>query len=305
MHTATRVLAAVFAVSVAAGAHSAPRRPQERELRRRALTVDDANLTALPEIHVAKGVSTVLTFPVSLRESEGVFVADVKNVMEILTQSDRVILLVPKQDLSTPLALNATLADGTVLTFKLVSVPTDVDVQVDLTLALERRGLAESATALKASLARVRAQLDECQATSGTAGVTKIASLLVAQDLKSPHTFERMPASGGDKQSRLLVQARWVYRLFGTTFVVLDVDNRDPSRTWVLDRAEVRLAGHESAVEVKVLSAVSELHTLPPDVQERIVVAFTTPPRERNQGVTLSLFERDGGRHVVLENLDL
>lgn len=304
MRTRAWALLVILLASVGSEALAAPKRMTERELRRRALTVDDGNVSSLPEIHVAKGVSTVLTFPVPLRDA-GAFVADVKNVMEFLSQADRVVLLVPKQDLTSPLALNVTLADGTVLTFKLVSAPRDVDVQVDLTIALERSGSPESPAALKASLARVRAQLEECQAVSGEAGVAKLASLLAAQDLEAPHAFERRPARGGDKQSRLLVRARWVYQILGTTYVVLAVDNRDPSRTWVLDRAEVRLGGRSSGVDVKVLASITELHALPPDVEEKVVVAFATPARDKNQGLTLSLFEKDGGRHVILENLDL
>jgi len=296
-------LALVF-IFLALSAQAAPRRAPERELRRRSLTIDDANVSTLPEIHVAKGVSTVLTFPTQLKEA-GAFVADVRNVMEFLSQTDRVVLLVPKQDLTSPLALNVTLSDGTVLTFKLVSVPGDVDVQVDLSVSLERGGSPDSAAALKVSLAHARAELEECQEMSGSAGVTKLASLLVSQDLDSPHAFERRPAHGGDRQSRLLVQARWVYRLLGTTYVVLTVENRDPSRTWVLDRVEVRLSGGTSPTGVKVLSAMPEMQALPPDVEEKVVIAFATPVRERNQGVTVSLFEKDGRRHVVLENLDL
>jgi len=92
MRTAAKILAIFVAASLAGGTHAAPKRAHERDLRRRALTVDDANVSALPEIHVAKGVSTVLTFPVPLRDG-GAFVADVKNVMDILSQSERVVLL--------------------------------------------------------------------------------------------------------------------------------------------------------------------------------------------------------------------
>ena len=302
-----RVVAAIvlaLTLIVPALADAAPKAAKQRELRRRALTIDDANVSSLPEIHVAKGVSTVLTFPVALRDA-GAFVADVKNVMEFLSQTDRVVLLVPKQDLDTTLALNVTLADGTVLTFKLLSVRSDVDVQVDVAVALERRGTPESPAVLKASLEQVRAQLEECQAMSGAAGVAKLASLLVAQDLDSPQAFERRPVRGGDKQSRLLVQARWVYRVLGTTFVVFVVENRDPSRTWVLERAEVRLGGRASKTEVKVLAATAEFHALPPEGEEKVVVAFTTPPRDRGETMTVALFEKDGARHVVLDDLDL
>jgi hypothetical protein len=150
----------------------------------------------------------------------------------------------------------------------------------------------------------VRAQLDECQANSATAGVTSIASLFMQQNPEAPHAFERHAIHGRDKQSRLLVEARWVYRLLGMTYVVLTVENRDPVKSWALDRAEVKLLGG-SSVDVKVLSFQAELATLPPDVAEKIVVAFATPPQTLRQRVSLSLLEKEGARHVVLDALDL
>ena len=275
----------------------------KRELRRRSLTITDSNVSSLPEIRVAGGTATILSFQVALRDG-GAFIADVKGLMNPLSQSERFVVLVPKKDLPDALPVNVSLADGTVLTFKLVTTATDADAQVDVVLDLQKNAAPDSAAAIKTSLVSVRAQLDECQASTATAGVAKIASLFVQQSLDAPHAFERHAIHGGDKQSRLLVEARWVYRLLGMTYLVLTVENRDPAKPWVLDRAEVKLLG-SSSVDVKVLSVQAELATLPTDVAERIVVAFATPPHSARQKVSLSLLEKEGGRHVVLDGLDL
>jgi len=298
----------LLALPVVAAAGPVRPPPQEsselrRDFRRRALTIDDASVSSLPELHVAGGMATVLAFQVPLKEG-GAFIADVKGLMNPLSQSDQFLVLVPRKDLTAPLPLNVSLADGTVLTFKLISVPGDADAQVDVVVALDKHAAPDSAAALRTSLLSVRAQLDECQAGSATAGVGKIASLFVQQDLDAPHAFERHAIQGTDKQNRLLVEARWVYRLLGMTYLVLTVENRDPSKAWTLDRAEVKLVGATTA-DVKILSTQSELGSLPPDTGERVVVAFMTPQQVSRQRVTLSLFERDGSRHVVLDDLDL
>lgn len=297
-------VAPVATLAAASGrAPSAEAAQVKRELRRRTLAINDSNVSSLPEIHVAGGTATVVSFQVPLR-SGGAFIADVKGLMNPLSQSDRFLVLVPKKDLPGPLPLNVSLADGTVLTFKLLTIATDADAQVDVALDLERSAAPDSAAALKTSLVSVRAQLDECQAGSAAAGVAKIASLFIQQNLDAPHAFERHAIRGGDKQSRLLVEARWVYRLLGMTYLVLTVENRDPVKPWVLDRAEVKLLG-SSSVDVKVLSIQAELATLPPDVSEKVVVAFATPPQTAQQKVSLSLLEKEGARHVVLDGLEL
>ena len=296
--------APVATLAAASGrAPSAEAAQVKRELRRRTLAINDSNVSSLPEIHVAGGTATVVSFQVPLR-SGGAFIADVKGLMNPLSQSDRFLVLVPKKDLPGPLPLNVSLADGTVLTFKLLTIATDADAQVDVALDLERSAAPDSAAALKTSLVSVRAQLDECQAGSAAAGVAKIASLFIQQNLDAPHAFERHAIRGGDKQSRLLVEARWVYRLLGMTYLVLTVENRDPVKPWVLDRAEVKLLG-SSSIDVKVLSIQAELATLPPDVSEKVVVAFATPPQTAQQKVSLSLLEKEGARHVVLDGLEL
>jgi uncharacterized protein (TIGR02268 family) len=274
----------------------------KRELRRRAVTIDDASLTSVPEIRVAGGTPTILTFEVPVKEG-GAVLADVRGVFYPPTQTDRTVMLVPKVDLERPQPLNVSLADGTVLTFKLVTIPNEADVQVDISVALRGRAKPDSAAGLRMMNEQLRSELDECRDGAANAGATKLAALLLSQSLDRPQTFERRPLRAGDKQNRLLVEGRWAYRMLGLTYMIFTVENRDPQRSWVLERAEVRLTGGGDAVEVKVVAAQAELPILPPGTAERVVVAFETPPISASQRFKVSFHGKDGPRLVALEGL--
>ena len=273
-----------------------------RELRRRTITIDDASLTSVPEIRVAGGTPTILAFEVAVKEG-GAVLADVRGVFYPPTQTDRTVMLVPKSDLERPQPLNVSLVDGTVLTFKLVSVPNEADVQVDVAVALKTRARPDSAAALRMLNEQLRGELDECRDGAANTGATKLAALLLAQSLDQPQTFERRPLRAGDKQSRLLVEGRWVYRMLGLTYMIFTVENRDPQRSWVLDRVDVRLTGAGEAVDVKVVAAQAELPILPPGTAERVVVAFEAPPMSPSQRFRVSFHEKDGPRLVALEGI--
>jgi hypothetical protein len=91
--------------------------------------------------------------------------------------------------------------------------------------------------------------------------------------------------------------------MLGLTYMIFTVENRDPQRAWVLDRAEVRLTGSGDGVDVKVVAAQAELPILPPGTAERVVVAFETPPITAAQRFKVSFHEKDGPRLVALEGL--
>src|SRR5690348_16918259 len=63
----------------------------KRELRRRTITIDDASLTSVPEIRVAGGTPTILTFEVPVKEG-GAVLADVRGVFYPPTQTDRTVM---------------------------------------------------------------------------------------------------------------------------------------------------------------------------------------------------------------------
>jgi uncharacterized protein (TIGR02268 family) len=292
-------VAVVAAFSAAAQPRSQGGR---RELRHRTITIDDQSLMSLPEIHVAGGAATVITFPVPMKEG-GALLIDVKGVFFPPSQAERTVILVPKTDLESPAALNVSLADGTVLSFKLVTLPGESDVQVDVAVALSKRAAPNSAQALRALIDQLRADLDECQATSASAGAAKLASLILAQNVDEPQVFDRRPLRAGEKQNRILVHARWVYRLVGYTYLVFTVENRDPGSPWVLDRADVRLGSGNDSTDLKVIATTAEMAALPSDASERVVVAFQAPGEVGSRQLTVTLHEKGGGRRVVLAGL--
>ena len=292
----------IAAVAGEAGAAADPKAPARRELRRRILTIDDQTLGSLPELHVAGGSATILTFEIPVREN-GALITDTRGLFHPPTQTDKTVILVPKADLTQPAALSVTLSDGTVLSFKLVSVPREADVQVDVVLALESRASPDSAQALRTTIEQLRGELDECQASSASAGASKIAALLLGQNLAEPQVFDRHPLRGADKQNRLLVEARWIYRLVGLTYMLFTVENRDPAKPWMFGRAEVRLDGAGDAIDVKVLASASDVPLVAPGQESKVVVAFKTPAQGGAHRYTVTLVEKDGGRRVVLEGL--
>lgn len=305
------VMVAVPLLLVAQEALTAPKgsvaRPK-RELRRRTLTINDANANSVAEIHVAGGVPTTLVFEIPVKEN-GALLADVSKNFFPPQLTENAVLLVPRADVAPRrlTTLTVTLTDGTVLPFKLVSYPKDADIQVDVALAVEKHAAPGSAQALRATLTQVRSDLDECQANAGKAGISKVASLILSQDLDKPHSFtvSQYTAHRLDKQNRLLVEVKRVYRLFDLTYVVVTVENRDPSKVWVLDRPEVAVTGQSQPSDVKVMLHAAELSALPPGETEKIVIVFNTPKQDVQHRFNVSLLEKNGNRHVRLEDLNL
>ncbi len=297
----------LFFVSVTAAKASAVS-PMRRELRRRTLLITDASVHSVAEVHVARGTPTTLVFQVPLREN-GVLLADVGGHFYPAQVSERTLIViprrdVPRQDITT---LTVTLEDGTVLPFTLRTLRRQVDLQIDVQVALDKRAAPDSAPALKALSTQLRAQLDECKASSGAAGVTKLAALILAQDPAKPQAFnvQRHSVHYVDKQSRLWVEVTQVYRLFDLTYAVLTIQNRDPAKAWVLDRPEVALRGGGEGAELRVVSFTSDMASLAPDESAKVVVAFASPARGVGQEVVLSLLEKNGNRHFKVEGLAL
>src|SRR5947207_3322677 len=167
----------------------------------------------------------------------------------------------------------------------------------------EREVSPDSVEGLKQTIAQMQSRLDECQANAGSSGVSQIAALVLSQEPQSPtaRTFEGHPLKGADKQSRLLVRLQHIYRLFGHSYVLLTVENRDPSRTWVLDKPEVKLFGGRDSQSLKVLTFDTDLKTLPPAEVAKVVVVFDTPVQMVGQKYALTLLEKGGARHVTMD----
>ena len=302
------VIAGLLAI-VALPAVAAPGpKASGRQLKRRTITITDETLNTIPEIHVAGRIPTTVAFQVPLR-TDGILISDVNGAFpEKTPANEKSVVLLPGKDLSgkTPTTFTVTLADGTVLPFMLKSIPSEVDVQVDVVVKLEKSAPPDSAQALKRQLEEVNGELAECESTGDKAAIAKIAGLIVNQDPEKPDVFERRSAHKLDKQSRLLVEVKGAYRMFKYTYAVLTVQNRDPSRPWTLDRVELVAIGGTQNVGVHVETFASDRPTIGYDEVAKVVVAFKTPDlQDVNQRFFVALFEKGGSRHVRLEDLDL
>lgn len=289
-------------------APSAATRSTRRELVRRPLAITDSNATTIPEIHVAAGVPTTLVFAQPLKDSAPPLLANVGDLFFPLQYTTTSIILVPRRDVGSVITtLNVTLADGTALPFKLLAAAKTVDLQVDVSVNLEVTAAPDSLGALKASVAQLRADLDKCRATAGDAGLHKVADLIVAQDPAVPIAFlvERRNIHTADKQARLLVEARQLYRLFGYTYLVTTIENRDPTRAWLLDKPELRVEGGSEIIDVKLSAHTIAPSLIDPGETARLVIVYPTPARESGQRMTLNLREKNGSRHVTLSGLEL
>jgi uncharacterized protein (TIGR02268 family) len=278
----------------------------KRALKRRSLLVTDANFNEVQVVHVAAGVPTTLSFRQPLRP-ESVILADTTNAFLPVKATETSIVLIPKRDLGhrSMTTLTVTLADGTILPLLLSTISGEADIGVDITVSLVKQAPAESAAALKTSMVQLRSELDECRADQGSAGIAKLASLVLQQDLSRPQVFERHEVRRRDKQERLLVEVRQAYRIFGHTYLVVTLENRDPSRTWMLDRPEVSVTGSGQPIDVQVVAYQTETAAIAPNETGKVVVAFATPPQGSGNTFSLQLLEKNGSRHVKLDGLSL
>ncbi|MFT3714023.1 MAG: DUF2381 family protein [Archangium sp.] len=304
------MIALVVALLLAAPPSKKKSEPEvpRRELVRRSIAITDS--TREVEVHVAGGSPTTLVFPQNIAKYA---LVDAKGYFPAANQqrAGRLFILLPDKDVreGDAVTLQLTLEDGTLLPpLLLTSVPTASDLHVEMAVQLQQRASSESAVALKSQVTELQSKLDECQQSGGDRGASKVAELVLRQDFRKPVAFvvEKHPARRLDKQSRLLVEAHHVYRLFDVSYLVLTIENRDPDKLWVLERAEIALTSGSSNVEARVLDVAQEMSQgVPPGEEAKLVVSFKTPEQSADHQFTLRLLEKAGNRHVELDGLKL
>src|SRR4051812_41033797 len=233
------LVAQALALPTPTDTSSSQRRPVQRTI-----SITDESLSTVPEVHVgADWPTTLVSAPPLAKDNQAVMLAQPGHEFAPPKFTDTSVILIPRKDLPANggAALTVTLSDGNILSFKLVSIPKAVDLRVDVELKLSKRAAPDSPEALRTTLEQLRAQFEECQSSSGFAGVSKIGALVLAE--KSPAAVELRKLAKTDKQSRMLVSARYEYRLFGYAFVVLEIQNRDDTKIWELDGADIKLQG--------------------------------------------------------------
>lgn len=297
-------------VSVAAAPKvAAAKRPTQVEAAvggDRTLTITDA--TTMGEVKLAPpGQTTTLTFPIDVVPDKVVHADPKMRLFQPMAQG-ALIVITTKEALGpgTSVPLTVTLVDGTQLNFALIGATGPFDRFVRVELAMTERAGAGNAQRLKTQLQEVQSRLDECLHEGADEGVRKLGASILKQDLSKPDVFtveKRAYRSGIDKQNRLLVETHYLFRLFDLTYLVITTENRDPTKPWVLERAELSAVGSSAAVDVKVTSVEQELNVIPPGEMSKMVIAFRMPQLESSQRFTLKLFEKNGSRHFELTDM--
>jgi uncharacterized protein (TIGR02268 family) len=299
--------AVLAALALGLGAEKPSSHPAPpRRLERRTVAVTDASFHDVPVVHVAKGVPTTVSFGQTIRR-ESILLADTSDAFLPPRATDTTVVLIPIRDLAprTVATLTVTLADGTLVPLLLETDARVTDIAVDVAVNLSRKSAPESVSGLKTTVLQLRGELDECRGDSGKAGVAKLARLVLEQDVSGNVPMLRQEVHRRDKQERLLVELLRAYRLFGHTYLLLTVENRDPSAAWVLDRPELSAAGGRESMEVPVLAFEVDVPVLQPNETGHLVLAFRSPLTASGERFQLRLLEKNGTRHVRVEGLSL
>lgn len=277
-----------------------------RQLVQREIEINDENVNEVPMLRMAKDVPLMMTFsqplrgPIMLAEHEGNFA--------IQQQSDGVLLMAYREpNPKAVVTLTATVEDGTMVVFSIGPDSKETDVRVHVSVKLRRKATMDSPIVLKAINEELRGELDACHSMSGDDGIRKMAALALEQEMGRPLAFtvERRQMRKIDKQSRLLVEVKALYRLFEHSYLVLSVKNRDPDRVWVLEKPELESTGSRGKFPLKVVTFSTGKPQLAPDEEEKIVIAYQTPEESLGKHLMVRLKEKQGNRHVTLAGLDI
>jgi hypothetical protein len=279
---------------------------------RRTINLDETPNSVVPAIHVAKGFTTTLMFEAPIRA------VDLLDAGKIFAPppanpAAKSLYLTPLKDPgATVTTLVVTVGSGAEVPFQIVGTRSqkEVDLVVDVVgksgagAGTPAGPAAANPAACCTSAAQLRQELDECQASSSTDALRKIAGLILTQDASASQSmvFEGRAIHVLDKQNGLLVEAQRVYRLFGYTYLVVSVENRLADRPWVLDKPQIHFTG--AGADLAVVAFMTELPVLPPSESEKIVVLFATPPKAKST-IGLTLLEKSGTRHVNLTSIEL
>src|SRR5476649_905408 len=140
-----------------------PQASTQREPVQRTITITDDSLSSIPEIRVGADWPTTLVFSTPLsKDNQAVMLAQPGHEFAPPRFTDTSVILIPRRDLPANggAALTVTLADGNILSFKLVSIPKAVDLRVDIQLKLSKRATPDSPEALRVTLEQLRAQVE-------------------------------------------------------------------------------------------------------------------------------------------------
>ncbi len=197
--------------------------------------------------------------------------------------------------------LTVTLDDGRPLNFRVLVVrrsePADATVEVRVPAPP-----GELPAECEAAVQEVRDRLAECRDTRGDAGLRLVSEMLVAAPTEKA-AVEWRPVHYRDKQNRIFVEAVDAVRLYDFSWLRLRLESRDPGKAWVLGEVSAAVVGPGPRRQPVKVVYVVERPMLRGEEETLLVLAYRTPQAPSGASLEVTLLEKDGTRHVVLEGL--
>ncbi len=200
--------------------------------------------------------------------------------------------------------LTLTLADGRPLTFtvRLVPATASADASVEVRLPEDRHTLPARC---QAAVQEAKDALAECRESDPKRAVALIASLMLDAPEHGRLLQERQ-VHWRDKEHRIFIQVVDAVRLFGRTYLRLEVENRDGSgKPWRPGTATVSLVGPGPRLQSLPVVPVYQLQEIDAGQSAMVVLSVKTPQVAAGAHVRLTLEEKGGSRHLVIQGLAL
>jgi uncharacterized protein (TIGR02268 family) len=278
-----------------------------RELRSRRVVLSDSFAASVPEIRVATGVVTTITFEDAVIDARALQLEGRGSRVKLVAADEHAIVLKLLVE-PTPgerLVLHVPFADGkapTQATFALVSASSEVDSQVEVVREAQSAEACHSELVdAKAILVQKEAELAVLRAREGVNGP---AGLILAG----------MLGEGGVRAMRSLVSFSPDVR-HGLRVVLRSALSFRASE-WAAVSLEVRNAGEEpwspgmakltsmkTGKPVTVVSVSMRHAQLAPGESVLVVVETVPPPANAGEEFTLELFGADGGRALSINGV--
>lgn len=292
------------------GTGAAAAQSSARELKSRRVVLSGSFAASVPEIRVAPGVLTTLSFEDTAIDARALQLEGRGSRVKLVGADEHTVVLKPLVELGKGerMLLVVPFTDGrapTQATFALVSHPAEVDSQVEVVRE------AHSAEACQAELADAQARLAEKDAelqtlraraaANGPAGLI-LAGLLTEEGVKvarshvgaSPATQEalRVAGVGGVLSFRA---AAWVA-------VAVRVQNTG-AHPW--SPGSAKLTSMKTSRPVAGASISMEKQQLGPGESSVVVVVTEQPSKSAGEFFTLELFGADGGRALSINDVEV
>lgn len=275
-----------------------------RELRSRRVVLSGSSAESIPELRVALGVVTTMTFEDAVIDARELHLEGRGSRVKLVDVGEHSVVLKPLVELARGerLLLQVPFADGkapTQATFALVSHPAEVDSQVEVIREARSAEACQGELAdAKAQLAQKDAELEALRAraaASGPAGL--IFAGLLGNEGVTAVRFMVPPSPDVRHGLRATGQRAMSFRAAKWTAVAVEVENIG-EQPWQPRTA--MLVSVKTSRPIAGTSISMEKQQLGPGESALVVVETEPPSESAGEEFRLELFGADGGRDLSI-----